>query len=212
MQESRSRINERSEAREAKVDQLRLAVLPIIFSIGVCSVLISALARVNERMYTPEHLPITPSVFFGLSGGLAGLIMGCLLMRWVKRNSDSERGKIFWMIAFFSVALGLPLFTGALLPIGAFLMDLYNGHVENVLNDFLRALIVVPRTIVIQGAMGIFTGVLSSAIFCILIATYDKFFSNRLGSINTFLSAGLISVIILVLTRLVPADLLSKLG
>ena len=212
MQESRSRINERSRVNKAEVDQLRLAVLPILFSIGVCSVMISALARVNERMYSPEHLPVTPSVFFGLSGGIAGLIVGSLIIRWVRRNPNSERGRVFWIISFFTVALGLPLFTGALLPIGAFLMDVYNGHVVNILNDFLRALIVVPRTIIVQGSMGIFTGLLSSSVFCILIASYDKFFSNRLGSINTLLTAGSVSVLIMVLTRLAPADLLSKLG
>jgi hypothetical protein len=91
-------------------------------------------------------------------------------------------------------------------------MDVYNGHVVNILNDFLRALIVVPRTIIVQGSMGIFTGLLSSSVFCILIASYDKFFSNRLGSINTLLTAGSVSVLIMVLTRLAPADLLSKLG
>ena len=215
MQETNSNAQERRQAYKLEVFKLRLVILPIMFSLGISLVFIIALTRVNELIYTPVHLPLRSAIFFGLAGGLGGLIIGHLLVQWISRNADNDRGKVFWIIVFFAVTIGLPLITGALLPLTAYLMAVSGntpGNIEAIVDGFFRALILVPRTVIITGATGLFAGALVSAIFCILIASYDRFCLRKVGVVNSLVASSIVSVFILVLTRTTPADVLSKLG
>ena len=215
MQETNSNALERRQAYRLEVLKLRLVILPIMFSLGICLVFIIALTRVNELIYTPAHLPFRSAIFLGFAGGIGGLIIGHLLVQWISRNAENDRGKVFWIIVFFSVTIGLPLITGAMLPLAVYFMGVSAsnfGTIEAIVDGFFRALILIPRTIIITGATGLFAGALVSAIFCILIASYDKFCLRKVGTINSLVAASIVAAFIVVLTRTTPADVLSKLG
>ena len=98
MQEKNSNALERRKAYRLEVLKLRLVILPIMFSLGICLVFIIALTRVNELIYTPVHLPLRSAIFLGFAGGVGGLIIGHLLVQWISRNAENDRGKVFWVI------------------------------------------------------------------------------------------------------------------
>jgi hypothetical protein len=215
MQETNSNAHERHQAYRLEVLKIRLAILPIMFFLGICLVFIIALTRVNELIYTPIHLPLRSAIFLGLAGGFGGLIIGHLVVQWISRNADTDRGKVFWIIVFFAVTLGLPFIAGAILPLTAYFMEVSVnnfGTIEAIIDGFFRALMLVPRTMIITGATGLFAGALVSGLFCILIASYDRFCIRKIGPINSLIAANVVGVAILVLTRITPADVLSKLG
>tara|TARA_B100000029_G_scaffold494035_1_gene557257 strand:+ start:582 stop:1175 length:594 start_codon:yes stop_codon:yes gene_type:complete len=184
-------------------------------SVGIALALIARLAR-TLRFEQAEHLPLEFGSFVAASGFISGGLVAFFTM-WIARDGLSY--KYSW-VRFLLVIIGFGIFTGfirgILNPISVSAFDLYKGFLtfKEFFDLVASHLFRFYLNGMVEAAFTIFTGLLGGAIFstgCLII-----WFSLRLRTpitrYTTALSVTLIlSLSVVLISSMGPADLLSKL-
>ena len=205
-------------ARRSHGRRLRLAISLSLYggALGAAVVLISLLTR-TKPWVEPEHLSFAPSVFLSLGGALAGILVVWPIAYWLGDRAGEPRGLLSWLAVGFGFGVLVPLLTGAFLPLSVLLVDLNLGVVNSgeLFSRVLDALFRAPLSLVVHGALGIFTGLLAGALFATgawvvdMVNASSNPVASRYGPWAIVVLFGFIAVAIAVFG---PADTLAKLG
>lgn len=196
--------------------ELGLTLLPLLACIGVAAHYITAVSRLTEERLRHGndlvHLETIPSIFYGSCGAAAGICIGFIILRWIKRNPNSERGPRFWILMFVLASIGIPLLTGFFMPFGKLFMDIYNGHSVNIFQGSLNAFVIAPKSMFVYATMGIYPGIIAGILFSATGSLVDRLLRSDMSRLIIHPISLATSLLILALSRYLPLEFLSSLG
>jgi hypothetical protein len=203
---------------EAKRKAWRLA-----FSVSLCAGalgaaggIISLIAR--ARFWeTPQHPPIGQGLHIGVTGFLAGLLVAAALLKLTGVSAYRPRSIFVWLLAGLIYGVTLPFVTGALLPLGAVLVQTASGaeDLAVLLPRLLDAVFAMPWAALAQGFLGLAPALLAG--LCLALAAWgaDLAACSQNRTLSTYGALGIALLVAaggLGFTIWGPASLLSRLG
>lgn len=185
-------------------------------ALGASFLLVSFMAR-TVYPKTPEHLDLLPSVFLSGGGWIMGAIIAGALGYLIAPTSWRPHNIFLWLMIGFGFGILLPFFSNSLMPMGTVYLNLALGimPVGEVPMMTLDALFRAPVTAFIQGALGVFTGLLTGTLFglggwLIDIANTSRY--PRVSRYAPYVLSSSLSILVLGIAAFGPASTLAKLG
>ncbi len=153
---------------EQRTRRIRLMTSLALYggALGAASALILELER-KPWYVEPEHMPLIPSFFISLSGGIAGVLVALPLGYLIGARATESSSLPRWWVIGLAFGLLLPFVTGALFPLSLVFVNLSLGVIQSsdLIGQILDAGIRAPLSTVVNGGAGLYTGLLAGALF-----------------------------------------------
>lgn len=166
---------------------------------------------------TPEHLDFLPSVILSGGGWVMGAIIAGVLGYWIAPISRQSLSIFLWLLIGFGFGVLLPFFSSALLPMGTVYLDFALGVLppSDMPMMTLDALFRAPVFGFIQGALGLFTGLLAGTLFGLggwLIDIVNTSRYPRVSRYAPYVLSSALAILVLAIAAFGSASTLAKLG
>ena len=189
-------------------------------ALGASALIVSMLAQSASMNYPepPVRLGLIPSLIFSAGGGLAGaLLAGLFGLLMVESKRPRVHNILMWELVGFGFGVLLPVLTGVFLPITAVLVEAWRGVLasDSVLLEVSLSLFRIPSSAFAHGLYGLYTGMLAGFIFGSIGWVVNRLSMSAnitLLRYAPYAIVVLLSIAIVLITALAPAQTLAKLG
>ncbi len=200
--------------------RLRLIVSVGLYggALGGASLLVNFLAR-TDPPHVPEHMPADATILLSGGAATASAVLAALMAMWMSNPSERERarGWVVWLLAGFGFGVLSPVVTGAVMPMSMMFLATYNGDLPA--SDFLihaiSALLQGPSSAFTHGVFGLFTGLMSGALFAVGAWMVDQAAHSSTPKVSAYVPyalAAFLSALFFGIAVFGPVETLARFG